>query len=80
MNMLNCKEVVKTVSSEGHPGWRRRLEVRLHLMICQHCGNYAKQLEVMKAGFKKIFSSNSRGVEESKIRELEERVLLQLRK
>lgn len=73
--MLSCKEVVKIVSSEDRPTWRRKLEIRLHLMMCHHCGKYAKQLEMMKAGFRKLFSSASKISDDKKIRELEDRVI-----
>lgn len=78
--MLSCKQVVKIVSSEERPTWRRRLEIRFHLMICHHCGKYAKQLELMKMAFKKMFHSKSENINQEKIRDLENRVIVKARK
>ena len=73
--MLSCKEVVKIVSSEERPTWRRKLEVRLHLMMCHHCGKYARQLELMKNAFKKLFVAKSKSVDDKKLHDLEERII-----
>lgn len=77
--MLSCKEVVKIVSSEERPNWRRKLEVRLHLMMCRHCGKYAKHLEILKSGFVKLFASKMRILNEKKVRELEDSVIEKMR-
>lgn len=73
--MLSCKEVVKIVSSEERPSWRRRLEIRFHLMMCHHCGKYVKQLELMKSGFKKLLQSKHEKANQEKIRDLENKVI-----
>lgn len=78
--MLSCKEVVKTVSSEERTTWRRKLEVRLHLMMCRHCGKYAKQLEILRLSFSKLFSAKSQNVDGKKVREIEDRVIDKVRK
>lgn len=78
--MLSCKEVVKTVSSEERTTWRRKLEVRLHLMMCRHCGKYAKQLELLKIGIQNLLSSKAKSADKSKIQNVENRVLEKLKK
>lgn len=47
--MLSCKEVTRTMASEevAEASWWRRFQVRLHLLMCQHCQRYAAQLRVI---------------------------------
>lgn len=47
--MLNCKETAHAVSTEDvvPGGWRKRLAVKLHLMMCRHCRRYAQQIEAL---------------------------------
>lgn len=73
--MLSCKEIVKIVSSEERRAWRQKLEVRLHLMMCHHCGKYAHQLALLKAGFKKLFLNKSQKIDEANLRNLEDRII-----
>ena len=73
--MISCKEVVKTISSEDRKTWRRNIQVQLHLMICRHCGKYAKQLVLLKAGIQKIFSDNLNSSDKLKIKEVENRII-----
>jgi len=54
--MLNCKTVVKKISSDEKISWMHRLEIKLHLMMCHHCGKYAKQLKLISTGLKKALS------------------------
>lgn len=44
--MLKCREVAYLVASGeiAELGWMRRLEVRLHWMMCKHCRLYAAQM------------------------------------
>ncbi|MGZ3772930.1 MAG: hypothetical protein ACXVCY_18315 [Pseudobdellovibrionaceae bacterium] len=73
--MMNCKQIVKTVSSEDKTDWRHRLEVRIHLLMCHHCRTYVKHLEMIKNGFKKIFNTEGQDLDSEKIKELEKKVL-----
>jgi len=43
--MLKCKEVSRFVSSGESVSLMKRLEMRMHLLICGHCSRYAKQLK-----------------------------------
>ena len=53
--MLTCKEVSKLLSQaqDENPGFRVRLNLRLHLMLCDGCTNFQKQLEFMRAALRK---------------------------
>ena len=47
--MLNCKEVARLVATDEYSGagWKRRLAIRLHLLMCRHCRRYATQLRAI---------------------------------
>jgi len=48
--MLSCKEVTHLVS-EGHDrhlGAWQRIRLRLHLMICDGCTNFTRQLAFLR--------------------------------
>ena len=48
--MLRCREITKLVSeSMEHPlPWYRRLEVRVHLMMCGLCRGFAKHAKLLR--------------------------------
>jgi hypothetical protein len=77
--MLACREVSRLVSSEdiGHVGLLRRLELRLHLMMCRHCRNYVRQVGLIGSVARRIWGSEGEGVEN--MAELERRVLKAVR-
>ena len=54
--MLTCKEVASSISSDWleRSGWRRRLEVRLHLLMCRYCRRYAAQIRALNAAAAKL--------------------------
>ena len=43
--MIPCKEVVRTLSSGKKLSLIKRLEIRLHLAMCEHCSTYAEYLK-----------------------------------
>lgn len=55
--MLSCKEVAHAVSIEDVTlvGWRQRLTVRFHLMMCRHCRRYADQIEALGDAARNVF-------------------------
>lgn len=71
--MLNCKQVTKIISSEDSQSWRRKLEVRFHLLMCKHCRKYAKHIDIIKTSFKNIFQLSD--ADKEKINEIEQTVL-----
>lgn len=54
MKMLNCKDTARLVSEsmDRKLPWRKRLEVRLHLFICDNCARYKKQLHILRRLFR----------------------------
>jgi hypothetical protein len=55
--MLTCKEVSRTIASDelATAGWRRRLSVRLHLLMCLHCRRYSRQMREIGTAARRIF-------------------------
>jgi hypothetical protein len=47
--VLPCKEVASAIASDGFAerSWRQRLGLRLHLMMCRHCREYARQIRAL---------------------------------
>jgi Putative zinc-finger len=48
--MLNCREVSRLVSDslDRKLGWSDWLGMRLHLMICENCRRFSRQLRVLR--------------------------------
>ena len=42
--MMNCKEATKAIEkdAEGRLSWRKRWELRFHLLLCKHCMQFRK--------------------------------------
>jgi len=72
--MLNCKTVVKKISSNEEISWMQKIEIKLHLMMCHHCGKYAKQLKLLSAGLKKALSM----LDSKNIQKIEDQVIQKL--
>ncbi len=47
--MLSCREVTELVATDAvtTAGWRTRMAVRLHQLMCRHCRRYARQLKAL---------------------------------
>ncbi len=49
--MLTCRELAHRHASDyvdGQLGWRARLSVRFHLLICDHCRRFLAQLRQVR--------------------------------
>ncbi len=49
--MLTCRELVQTRASDyidSQLNWRQRAGIRLHLLICDHCRRFIRQLELVR--------------------------------
>jgi hypothetical protein len=51
MKMMSCKEVHELVASDAlaEASFWRRLGLRLHLLMCQHCRTYVAQIRSIGA-------------------------------
>jgi hypothetical protein len=54
MMMLSCKEVSRLVSQglDRRLGFAERLRLRVHLMICDGCTNFRKQMDFLRKAVK----------------------------
>ena len=48
--MLNCRDTTRLLSEaqERSPGVRKRLALRMHLLMCSGCQNFADQLKLLR--------------------------------
>ncbi len=63
--MLNCKEVSKAIASDDLEtfGLKQRLAVRFHLLMCQHCRRYARQIRAIGAAARELFLGQNEDAE-----------------
>jgi hypothetical protein len=54
--MYRCSEVVRLISSDEYlaSGIWKKLQIRLHLAMCEHCSRYARQLRALAAAVRKM--------------------------
>jgi len=54
--MLSCKEVTRLVSHglDRRLGWFARLQLRLHLAICDGCTNFSKQMHFLRKALSRL--------------------------
>ena len=54
--MTSCKDVTRKIASDEfrEAGWRERLEVWLHLLLCRLCRRYAAQLRAIGAATREL--------------------------
>ena len=57
--MLTCKEVSRAIASDqlATTGWRERLSLRLHLLMCRHCRRYSRQMHEIGAAARRIMGT-----------------------
>jgi|SaaInlStandDraft_7_1057024.scaffolds.fasta_scaffold146192_2 hypothetical protein len=72
--MISCKELVKKINQTEKLSVVQRAEIKMHALMCKHCGNYMKQMTMMKVGFAKLFK-NKVQPKPDQIQDLEEKVL-----
>jgi predicted anti-sigma-YlaC factor YlaD len=76
---LSCREVAAALSQKvDHIHWWLHLKIKLHLMRCETCANYAAHLGMIVNKFKELISKR-RMVPQDKINELEDKILSTLK-
>ena len=77
--MLNCKEVTRKIASDEfrEAGWRERLLVRFHLLLCRFCRRYAAQLRLIGAATRELYGPSSQ--DPSTLERLEGQILARSR-
>ena len=54
--MMKCREISRLVASEGATelGLFKRLELRIHLLMCHHCRRYFEQIRGLGRGAREL--------------------------
>lgn len=55
-DMLKCKQITELASKSLDTSipWLQRFEMKLHLMMCKSCNQYAKQIKFMQKAISSI--------------------------
>lgn len=63
--MLTCKELVARSSDllDEQLGWREKLALRRHLLLCRHCRRYLRQMRLTQATLRALPEESSAGAE-----------------
>jgi len=64
--MISCQELSTAIASdklEG-AGWRQRLGIRFHLMICKHCRCYARQMKALGGVMRRLAGKDERACQD----------------
>jgi len=77
--MLKCREVSKLVATDavGELGFMRRLELRMHVLMCRHCHRYLQQIRTLGQGARELADRDASSPE--RLQEIEEEILEQVR-
>lgn len=77
--MLPCKEIVRILSSEEETSLLKRAELKMHLMMCEHCSAYSRHLKAMRKGFRDLFGRLTK-VSPDSVERLESEVIRKIKK
>jgi len=71
--MLKCKEVSRLVTADlvGGLGFMKKLELRMHLLMCIHCRRYVEQIKAIGRGARRLLVGKSADSEQLKRMEKE---------
>ena len=63
--MLKCRQVEQRIGSDDirTAGLLERLAVNLHLLMCRHCRNYAKQIRAIGSAAREVFNRSTQDVD-----------------
>ena len=77
--MLKCKEVSLLVSSDdlSNAGFMKKLEVRMHLMMCKHCARYFEQMKSVGKGARDLAQNQEAAPEQ--IERMEKNIIEEVR-
>ncbi|RME16046.1 MAG: hypothetical protein D6797_05350 [Bdellovibrio sp.] len=73
--MISCKELVKSLNDLESKSFVKRMEIRLHLLMCKHCSAYERHLEIIRKEFSKFFNKK---YSEKFEKDLEEKIIKRL--
>ena len=55
--MLDCKDLTRLIASDelASAGWAKRVQARVHLMMCRDCRAFADQIRAIGEGARRLF-------------------------
>jgi len=64
--MMKCKDISHLIASGevDEFGFLKRMELRMHLLMCRHCQNYARQIGALGVGARRLFGAKEPTAEE----------------
>ena len=70
--MLRCSELARRVASDefSNASWMRKLSLRMHLAMCHHCRRYARQIDLLGAQARRLWTITD--AEESALQRIEQ--------
>ncbi len=76
--MLTCKEVSQDLASDAleRASWRRRVAVRLHLMMCDGCRRFAREIAELGSATRRLAGTVEPGTDDDA---LQQRLMGQVR-
>lgn len=77
--MLKCKEVVEITAKDEKLTLFKKVEFKMHLLMCKHCSAYVEQIKLIKAQYKKVFKKVTE-VDEDHLKELENKIIEDIQK
>lgn len=59
--MISCRNVAKLLTTDelAAQSWWKRMEVRLHLLLCEYCSRLARQIEQLSAAARGLSASRA---------------------
>jgi len=78
--MMRCKEVARLMTSDlvSSSSLIRRMELRLHLMMCKHCSRLMKQLKELRTAARRIAGQIDYELDQGTGKEMKARILSKL--
>lgn len=77
--MMSCKEIARLLSSNDELPFMKKVELHLHLKMCNHCSRYSQHLKLLAGGFRKLMSARTL-IDASSVERLEKRIIEEIGK
>ena len=73
-----CKETARIISSDEDLPWIQKSLLRVHLVLCKYCDHYAKQITLVREGFRNHISRKIH-IDSKKLKDLENRIIQKIK-
>lgn len=80
--MLRCREVTHLIAADEfeEAGWWTRFAIRVHLLMCRNCREYAAQLRAIGSAARLLLTDRHDSGELRVIQRLEQNILKKIRR